>query len=209
MLFDVYGTSETKEIAWECEAGSRHINADVVYVEILDEQGAVVPTGADGEIVVTLLVNRAMPLVRYRTGDRGSMLPSRCSCGRGSPLLGVISGRDSDTLELPDGSTRSPYQLTMALELVPELAQYQIVQVQRDLLRVSAVAIAHTRHDVSTLEREIHDALREVLPRDVFVEVTIVERLARGPREKLRAVHPLPRSHESLAALATIPGALE
>ena len=103
-LFDVYGTSETKEIAWECRAGSRHINADVVHVEILDERGAVVPPGTEGEIVVTLLVNRAMPLVRYRTGDRGALLGIPCPCGRGAPLLGVVSGREADILELPDGT---------------------------------------------------------------------------------------------------------
>ena len=49
-----------------------------------------VPAGTEGEIVVTLLVNRAMPLVRYRTGDRGALLPAACSCGRATPLLGVV-----------------------------------------------------------------------------------------------------------------------
>ena len=145
-LFDIYGTSETKEIAWECAAGSRHINADVVHVEILDEHGAAVPAGIEGEIVVTLLVNRAMPLIRYRTGDRSALLSTRCTCGRDGPLLGAVTGREADSLELPDGSMRSPYQLTMALEGIPGLAQYQIVQARRDLLWVNAVAGADTRN---------------------------------------------------------------
>jgi phenylacetate-CoA ligase len=67
---DVYGTSETKEIAWECRGGSMHVNSDMVWVEILDEQGGDVPAGHEGEIVVTLLVNKAMPLIRYRTAFR-------------------------------------------------------------------------------------------------------------------------------------------
>ena len=204
-LFDIYGTSETKEIAWECAAGSRHINADVVHVEILDEHGAVVPAGTEGEIVVTLLVNQAMPLVRYRTGDRGSLLDSRCACGRGSPLLGVVSGREADTVELPDGSTRSPYLLTMALEHIPGLAQFQIVQGERDLLRVSAVA--SSRADTSRLASAIRDSLREALPPDIRIEVSIVERLVRGAREKVRVVSPMPRSRDVVSELVAMPGA--
>jgi phenylacetate-CoA ligase len=206
-LRDVYGTSETKEIAWECDAGSRHVNSDVVHVEILDEQDVVVPAGAEGEIVVTLLVNRAMPLVRYRTGDRGSLLSLACSCGRAAPLLGVVSGREADTLELPDGTTRSPYLLTMALERTTGLAQYQIVQMERDLLRVNAVADAGT--DCSALRSAIGDALRLVLPCDVRIEVETVDRIERGARAKVRVVCPLPRSRESLAGLAGAVGALQ
>jgi phenylacetate-CoA ligase len=208
-LFDVYGTSETKEIAWECATGSRHINADVVHVEILDERGAVVAAGTEGEIVVTLLANGAMPLVRYRTGDRGALLASRCSCGRGSPLLGIVSGREADTLELPDGSTRSPYGLTMAIERIPGVAQFQIVQTERDLLRVSAVASTGARADVSTLERAIRDSLHEVVPPDIRIEVAVVERLVRGPREKVRVVSPMPRSRDVVPELVAIPGAPE
>ncbi|MBK5187859.1 MAG: phenylacetate--CoA ligase family protein [Gemmatimonadaceae bacterium] len=203
---DVYGTSETKEIAWECAAGSRHVNADVVHVEILDEKGSVAPAGSEGEIVVSLLVNRAMPLVRYRTGDRGALLAISCSCGRAAPLLGVVSGREADTLELPDGSTRSPYLLTMALERTAGLAHYQIVQAERDLVRVRAVAQGGA--DRAALEREIHDALRHELPPDVRIEVTSVDRLERGARAKVRVVHALPRTREVLAATAGAPGAL-
>ncbi|MDB4912342.1 MAG: coenzyme synthetase [Gemmatimonadetes bacterium] len=205
-LRDVYGTSETKEIAWECEAGSRHVNSDVVHVEILDEQDAPVPAGTEGEIVVTLLVSRAMPLVRYRTGDRGSLLSVTCSCGRAAPLLGVVSGREADTIHLPDGTTRSPYLLTMALERVAGLAQYQIVQAERDLLRVSAVAEAGVDH--STVPSAIVDALRYELPRDVRIDVAVVDRIERGAREKVRVVCPLPLSREPAAALVGAPGAL-
>jgi phenylacetate-CoA ligase len=208
-LFDVYGTSETKEIAWECAAGSRHINADVVHVEIVDERGAIVPVGVEGEIVVTLLVNHAMPLVRYRTGDRGALPASRCSCGRASPLLGIVSGREADALELPDGSTRSPYVLTMALERVPGLAQFQIVQRERDLLRVSVVASAGACADTSILERAIRASLNEALPPDIRIEVVVVERLVRGPRQKVRVVSPMPRMRGVVPELVAVPGAIE
>ncbi|MDQ2768006.1 MAG: hypothetical protein M3Y30_12720, partial [Gemmatimonadota bacterium] len=207
-LFDIYGTSETKEIAWECHEGSRHINSDVAHVEILDDDGEMLSDGDEGEIVITLLVNHAMPLLRYRTGDRGTLLSHRCPCGRSSLLLGAVSGRDADMLELADGSTRSPYQLTMTLERIPGLAQYQIVQTERDLLRVSAVATrGYDLARIPALERSIHDALRGELPREVRIETSVVERLPRGAREKVRPVHPLPRSRELNHDLNAAPGA--
>ncbi|MEP7086847.1 MAG: hypothetical protein ABI884_05890 [Gemmatimonadota bacterium] len=199
-IFDIYGTSETKEIAWECWAGSRHINADVVHVEILGVDGTRAEAGVEGEIVVTLLVNRAMPLIRYRTGDRGSLLTARCECGRASPLLGVVSGRDADVLELPDGSTLSPYLLTMALEPIPGLVQYQITQMERDHLRVRAVA--GNGIGARTLEADIASALGAALPAGVRVSTAIVDRLEHGARTKVRVVEPLPRStaREMMAA---------
>jgi phenylacetate-CoA ligase len=202
---DVYGTSETKEIAWECESGSRHVSSDVVHVEILDAQGEAVPQGTEGEIVATVLVNRAMPLVRYRTGDRGSLLSITCPCGRSTPLLGIVSGREADTLELPDGTTRSPYALTMALERIAGLAQYQIVQPERDLLRVNAVADGSAI--ASALTSDIVDALRFEIPCDVRIEVASVDRIERGARAKLRVVCPLPLSGEPGAVLAGASGA--
>ncbi len=201
-LSDIYGTSETKEIAWECQAGSRHINSDVVHVEIVDDDGVVVPGGAEGEIVVTLLVNRAMPLIRYRTGDRGSLLEGHCACGRQSPLLGVVRGREADIIELPDGATVSPYLLTMALEPIQGVAQYQIVQTEREVLRVRAVAGSGA--DGGALEREIVTALRRALPAGLRIETEIVSRLEHGARAKVRVVQPLPRSVHPSATLASV-----
>jgi phenylacetate-CoA ligase len=191
-VFDIYGTSETKEIAWECARAARHINSDVVHVEIIGDDGACVDAGLEGEIVVTLLVNQAMPLIRYRTGDRGSLLAGRCECGRASPLLGVVSGRETDVIELADGSTLSPYLLTMALEPIAGLARYQIVQLERDVLRVRAVASGGA--DAVALEAEIVFALSAVLPAGVRVEAQLVDRLEHGARAKMRVVQPLPRS---------------
>jgi phenylacetate-CoA ligase len=203
-LYDVYGTSETKEIAWECSAGSRHINADVVHVEVLEENGALALPGTEGEIVVTVLVNRAMPLIRYRTGDRGVLLGGRCACGRESPLLGIVSGREADVLELTDGSTISPYMLTMALEPIAGLAQYQVVQAERDLLHVNA--IADGSRDPTTLASAIVGALRGALPCSMRVDAEVVAQLERGSRAKLRVVQPLPRARDSVASLATTAG---
>ncbi|HET7600257.1 MAG TPA: hypothetical protein VFK09_08180 [Gemmatimonadales bacterium] len=114
-VLDVYASSATKEIAWECRAGGRHINADLLHVEILGAGGAALPPGEEGEIVVTVLVNRAMPLLRYRTGDRGHLVAVPCSCGTPLPLLAIASGAEPSA-EGEAGRRSAGGALTLAME---------------------------------------------------------------------------------------------
>jgi phenylacetate-CoA ligase len=188
-VFDVYGSSETKEIAWECPAGGMHVNADVVRVEIVDEEGRSIPDGAEGQIVVTSLVNHAMPLLRYRMGDRGSLLPGRCACGLAFPLLGVVTGREADMLELQGGRRVSPYALTCALERVGQVLRYQITQL--DPVRVRVRAIPHPDADRAAMAERIRAVLRTEVAPFLEAEIEYVERLAHGPRAKFRVVEPL------------------
>ena len=74
--FESYGSTEMGPIAHECPHGSRHIMADHVRLEIFNGDSPAAP-GEFGDIVVTSLFNRAMPLVRCRIGDRRRILPIR------------------------------------------------------------------------------------------------------------------------------------
>lgn len=187
-VFNVYGTSETKEVAWECRAGGMHVNEDVTFVEILDEQGDPLPEGAEGEIVVTLLVNRAMPLVRYRTGDRGSLLPGACGCGIGLRRLGVVTGREADVLALSGRRRVSPYAITCALEGVPGLVRYQVSQLGPERLRVRVrTARSHASADAVA---GIRGALQRAIPGPLTIDVELVEHFEAGPRAKFRVVQP-------------------
>jgi phenylacetate-coenzyme A ligase PaaK-like adenylate-forming protein len=188
-VFDIYGSSETKEIAWECPAGGMHVNADVVRVEVVDDGGRAVPDGAEGHIVATSLVNHAMPLLRYRVGDRGSLLPGRCECGLAFPLLGVVTGREADVLELKGGRRISPYALTCALERVGQLLRYQVTQL--DPVRVRVRAIAHPDTDRAAMTERIRTVLRAEVAPFLEAEVEYVDQLAHGPRAKFRVVEPL------------------
>jgi phenylacetate-CoA ligase len=188
-VLDVYGSSETKEIAWECLHGGRHINADVLHVEVVGPDGDLLPPGEDGEIVVSVLANHAMPMLRYRTGDRGYLRPGRCPCGVALPLLGVLSGREADTLDLGAGRRISPYLLTTAIEQIDGVLQYQVSQTARSRLRVRAVPAAAA--DRALMDDGIRAALRREVEPTLDVDVEFVDRLPRGARAKVRAVEPL------------------
>jgi phenylacetate-CoA ligase len=188
-VFDVYGTSETKEIGWECRKGRMHLNTDVVHLEALDEKGRSVPPGEEGDLVATLLVNRAMPLLRYRTGDRGILLAESCSCGCAMPLLGVVTGRVSDTLTFRDGQRISPYAFTCAIERVPGLLRYQVSQL--DSARVRVRAILEVAADRAAVAAQLQSALRYDVAAYIDTDVEFVDRLPTGPRAKFRVVEPL------------------
>ena len=188
-VYDIYGTSETKEIAWECTHGGMHLNADVVRLEVLDDSGRSLPAGEEGNLVATLLVNRAMPLFRYSTGDRGTLLSGRCTCGRASPLLGMMSGRSADVLVLRGGQRISPYALTCALERVSGVLRYQVRQL--DPARVRVRAIAEGSADRERIAQQMRTALRFDVAPFLDADVEFVDRLPTGPRAKFRVVEPL------------------
>jgi phenylacetate-CoA ligase len=193
-VYDVYGTSETKEIAWECPEGGMHLNADVVRLEVIDDFGRSLPVGEEGNLVATSLVNRAMPLIRYLTGDRGALLPGTCACGRPTPLLGVVTGRAADVLVLRGGQRISPYALTCALERIGGVLRYQVSQL--DPARVRVRAILEGAANRETIAAQMRTALRFDVAPFLDAEVEFVDRLPTGPRAKFRVVQPLPSDVE-------------
>lgn len=103
-VYNHYGSREVHAVAMECPAADGlHISAYTQYVEVLDDDGQPCPPGVDGNLIITNLLNLAMPLVRYRIGDRGSLAEGSCSCGRGLPRLARVSGRRVDCFWTNEG----------------------------------------------------------------------------------------------------------
>lgn len=96
-VIETYGCNETGTVAYECPAGSLHVFAEHVEVEIL-RGGQPVEPGEAGDIALTCTSNRVMPLIRYRVGDRGRLSPEPCSCGRPHPVIAGVEGRIGDLL---------------------------------------------------------------------------------------------------------------
>jgi phenylacetate-CoA ligase len=125
-----YGCEEVSLIACECERHEGlHVNADCVIVELINERGEPCPTGTPGRVVVTDLINRAMPMVRYEVGDMAIWSHRPCSCGRTLPLLERIEGRVADYVVTASGTYISGISLTENFAVqIPGIAQLQIIQ---------------------------------------------------------------------------------
>jgi phenylacetate-CoA ligase len=89
--------------------------------------GSPLPPGREGELVLTTLTKRAMPLVRYRTGDITTLTLEPCACGRTSARMARIKGRADDML-IVRGVNLYPSEVESTLLGVEELVpHYQLV----------------------------------------------------------------------------------
>jgi branched-chain amino acid transport system ATP-binding protein len=105
---DNYGLGEFygPGVAGECQVGGGlHVLSDAFIAEVLDpETGEPAAEGEMGELVLTSLHKEAIPLLRYRTGDRVLALPQNCACGTGHRWIGRVPGRiRTDDVVLPGG----------------------------------------------------------------------------------------------------------
>jgi phenylacetate-CoA ligase len=128
-VFNRYGCREVSVIASECaERRGLHVMAEGLILEIV-RGGRPADPGQDGEILVTDLMNLAMPLIRYRIGDVAAWDPTPCLCGRGLPKLQRVAGRATDFLVGRDGRLVSgPFLTLAAVGKRPSLGQLQIRQ---------------------------------------------------------------------------------
>jgi len=102
-----------------------HLRESDLLAEITDPAtGAQVPDGHWGELTVTTLCRTAMPLIRYRTGDWGRILPGPCACGSPLRRMDRSPGRLADDVLLPDGGVLRLIDLDEALLPMREVAAY-------------------------------------------------------------------------------------
>ena len=127
-VYNLYGSREVSDIAWELP-GLKGLWAPpwANYIEIVDEEGARVPAGTEGNIVLTCLTNYAMPLVRYWIGDRGALLPDSES-PNGVQMLSHVSGRNVDTFRRSDQTLVDGEYFTHLLYFRPWVWKFQVVQ---------------------------------------------------------------------------------
>ncbi len=113
---EAYGLTELMGpgVAFSCYADGKytlHINEDHVYPEIIDpDTKKVLPLGEKGELVLTSLQRRAMPMIRYRTKDITTLHRERCACGRTLVTMDRVKDR-SDDMKIVNGVNIFPSQI--------------------------------------------------------------------------------------------------
>jgi phenylacetate-CoA ligase len=125
-----YGLVETSVLAAEClRGGGMHTAMDNFIIEVIDpETGKNLASGEEGELVITPLNNIAMPLIRYRTGDVGSIVPyKRCKCGNTHHKISLVRGRVSQFIKV-SGKRILPMDIEEIVAVTPGLGdEYQII----------------------------------------------------------------------------------
>jgi len=137
-----YGCEEVSLIASECEMHEgMHLNVEHLFIEFVKNNGEYAKPGQSGNIIITDLINKAMPFIRYQVEDIGVPSNRTCSCGRGLPLMEKVAGRHADFLIKRDGTKISGISLIEnTLTKIPGINQMQIVQENLELINIRLVA---------------------------------------------------------------------
>jgi phenylacetate-CoA ligase len=177
---ETYGMSEKAAGASECEHGRLHWwpDAGVAEIESPDETGA-------GELLVTGLLNRDMPLIRYRVGDRARLAQKNgsCACGRSLPVMESIEGRSDDVLLTPEG--RRIGRLDPVFKGDLGIREAQIVQEELDRVRVTVVAAGRFG---GREQEQLRALLSARLGPAMRIEIESAAAIPRGANGKFRAV---------------------
>jgi phenylacetate-coenzyme A ligase PaaK-like adenylate-forming protein len=146
-IFEHYGMTEIGLGGGvECAAHQGyHLRETDLFFEIVDpETGRVLPDGETGEIVVTTLTRRGMPLIRYRTGDLSRMLDDTCPCGSILRRLDRVNRRLGDEIPLRGGACLSMASLDQTLFAMEDITDFAVT-LRRGSPDVLDVAIARHR----------------------------------------------------------------
>jgi phenylacetate-CoA ligase len=184
-VYDMYGSNEFNLLAWQCPAnGHMHICEDSVVLEILRD-GIAVKEGEQGEVVVTGLLSKTMPFIRYRTGDLAVKGAEVCGCGQPFSTLDAIQGRTADYLRLPDGRLVHPFAMTAPLyeESHAWIDQHQLAQTALDRI----VLRLKVRRPATPDELGRLIAAGESVCRPARFEVEFVDRIEPHPSGKFRS----------------------
>ena len=139
-----------------------HLRENELLVEVVDaETGAPARAGTIGEVVVTTLSRRAVPLLRYRTGDMARLVDRPCSCGSVLRRLDGFSGRKGERVRLPGGGEITLPRLDDALFAVEAVNDFGAIfdHGPPATLSLSIAAPAPLRTN-ATLQA-VHDRLAE------------------------------------------------
>jgi phenylacetate-CoA ligase len=126
-VFDFYGCNEIGSLAFECEHKNKHITEEHVIIETTDSNGKKVME-RPAEITITDLDNYAMPFIRYKNGDLGTLTRKACECKRGLGVLSKVDGRMQEFLKTSTGNYVPAIFFPVRFRSLRGIERYQIIQ---------------------------------------------------------------------------------
>lgn len=180
-MLNVYSSAESgADIAFECMAGTWHINHDFYHIETVDENMNVLGEGKLGHIVITRLFGQGTPIIRYLGMDDWVKLVDNysCKCGLNTPIIkDGVRGRMNASVILPDGRVFPSASFAIISAILNDLktkkvSQFQIVQKKIDEIDILIVIDGDLR-DVGVSVDIIIKHIKEAYERKVGPGVTI------------------------------------
>ncbi|RTY95923.1 phenylacetate--CoA ligase family protein [Flavobacterium sp. GT3R68] len=188
-IVNEYGASELDLIAFQTPNDEWQVNAETLFVEIMDDYNNVLPYGQEGRVVITSLFNKVHPFIRYDIGDIG-ILDERSTLKK--PILKQLIGRTNDVAILPSGK-KSPgltfYYVTKSIiEDDGNVKEFIIIQTKIDTFEIEYVSEKElTAEQIQDIEKAITLYLEPNLKFN-FTRKTTLERSNRGKLKQFRSM---------------------
>ena len=150
-----YASTEAATIlAFECtHRRGYHVNEFDFYVEIADPDSE-----GYGEIVLTTVNRRVMPLIRYRTGDVARWLPEPCPCGLPFRRLSALRGRLDEQVSCAWGNLHPDFFEPLLREVPGLGSDWQVALYERELTPVAQFRL-ELAGDGAARERAVQEVL--------------------------------------------------
>lgn len=193
--FDIYGLSEIMGpgVAMECqEQNGLHLMDDLFITEVIDPAtGEPLPEGMVGELVFTSLKKKALPIIRYRTGDLASVTTKMCGCGRTTTRMSRVKGRTDDMMIIR-GVNVFPSEIERVLLQQPGVTpHYQIHRIQRAGLEALEL---HIELEAGTVAEELKRVICHAMKTECLISVDLICHPPYGlPRSEGKAVRIIDR----------------
>ena len=196
---DNYGMSELNGPGMSGECVYRdglHICEDHFLCEIIDPNtGIPLDKGETGELVVTNLTKRGLPMLRYRTKDITYINYEPCSCGRTSARMHKVIGRSDDMLKIR-GVNVFPSQIESVLVSIHGVAPHYMLVVDRqgatDTLEIQVEitedVFADTVGQLETLEKQINERIKSVVGISANIKLVAPKSIPRSEGKAKRVI---------------------
>lgn len=183
-VFNEYGSAEMGVVgfkrgideAWEtCN--------NLLFIEVLNEKGEEVSVGETGLLTFTHLYNKATPLIRYQTGDLGSIYQDET----GRTFIRSLEGRVGDVLHLTNGKKVPTFTFYYVIkDLISkgaQISEFMIEQMKDDSFVLFYVA----DQDLSeSLENQLRKIFDQYISPEYPVYTRRVGSIERGVNGKFR-----------------------
>lgn len=183
-VYDSYGLREGGLMGHECDRGTMHCMDEQIILETVDPE-TLEPTTCEGELVVTNLVGRVFPIIRYRTGDIVTLSQKKCACGRQLSSIKISGGRAVEFIVTNTGKWVVGYSFIYIARMVKGIVKFQVVQVKLGEIQIRLAV--DTRFPENGKD-QVRELARQRLNSDDKILVEIVNDIDPAPSGKYRPV---------------------
>ncbi len=148
------------------------LNTNEIYVEVVDNSNNILPLGEEGELVISNITNDAMPLIRYKTGDIGTLNATLSQNGKERVSISKLNGRIINCFKLSSGQLFTPTNFNVLFTKYPQIKEFQVIELNQDRFKCVFEFNSKDFNEKEILRRIERD-IRMLFPINIFLRLEV------------------------------------